>query len=316
MATQLAAVVGPVALTVVFHRWILSVLIFGVIDLLYVLIYLPVATVLLGGKEGSPLSSEWDRDAILSNIDDPAKLVVIAAVIMAARMAWRLGTRLHRRRRDEIVLKEKPPVLLLRSFADDAAKIPPSALLPRLFFRRKRLEEMIGEELTRIGPFVAIGKPGERLPQLGAQRLYVADDEWQDVVRAYIGRAGRIIMIAGTTHWVRWELASTIEQGSLDKLLVVFPRLTDAERAARWENLKPAFQATRWEQSAAQVTVARALALLVGEDGRFAIITSRRGHESDYEAALRIAAYLMRPSTQPAPALSTGRAAARSGTAA
>jgi hypothetical protein len=35
------------------------------------------------------------------------------------------------------------------------------------------LEETIGAELARAGPFVAIGKPGERLPQIGAHRLYV-----------------------------------------------------------------------------------------------------------------------------------------------
>src|SRR4051794_1892866 len=114
-----------------------------------------------------------------------ARLVVLAAVLVAARSIWRLGTRFNLRHRDRIILTDKPPVLLLRSFVDDVAGIPPNALFPRLFGRPKRLEETIGEELTRAGPFVAIGKPGERLPQMGAHRLYVADSQWQELVSSY-----------------------------------------------------------------------------------------------------------------------------------
>lgn len=310
VAVQVAAVAVPAAMAAWFYRWVLMALIFGTVDVFYLVFYSPflLISVVSRAVQGAPLLAAGERETMVTAIDDPVKLAIIAAVVLAARGAWRVGTRLHRRRRDDVVLKDKPPVLLLRSFADDIAKIPPSALLPRLFFRRKRLEEMVGEELTQVGPFVAIGKPGERLPQLGAQRLYVADTEWQEVVKAYIGRAGRVIMIAGTTQWVQWELASTIAQDALDKLLIVFPRLTDAERAARWENLKSAFQATPWKQAAAEVVASRALALFADQDGRFVVTTSRRAHESDYQAALRIATYLMGRPAQPALASPTDRA--------
>jgi hypothetical protein len=196
------------------------------------------------------------------------------------------------RKRDAIILKDKPPVLLLRSFADDVAGVPPNALVPRLLWRRKRLEETIGAELTRAGPFVAVGRPGERLPQIGAHRLYVSDADWQKVVTSYIMRADPIILIAGKTTWVQWELSNIAALGRLNRLLIVFPRSTDAERAARWDNLKPALANTHWSMAADAIDVAGALAIFVCGDGLI-VIRSPAAHECDYEAALRVATFLM-----------------------
>ena len=50
-------------------------------------------------------------------------------------------------------------------------------------------EQELAVLMGRLGPVVAIGKPGERLPELGAARLYVADD--------------RTVQIAGEDHEVR-----------------------------------------------------------------------------------------------------------------
>jgi hypothetical protein len=131
-----------------FRRWILVAVIFGAIDVLYLLIYPPVVgiSMIVRAVQGLPLLIGSERETILSSVEEPPKLILIAAVLVAARVIWRIGTRFHRKRRDEIVLKDKPPVLLLRSFVDDVAGIPANALLPRLFFRRKRLEEMIGDK--------------------------------------------------------------------------------------------------------------------------------------------------------------------------
>jgi hypothetical protein len=190
--------------------------------------------------------------------------------------------------------------LLLRSFTDDVAGIPPNMLIPRLLRRRKRLEETIGEQLTGAGPFVAIGRPGEQLPQLGASRLYVGDSEWQAVVQSYIAQSDLIIVIAGKTHWVQWELANVIRQDRIAGLLIVFPRITEADRNERWQNLKPAFADTSWAAAMERVDIAGALAVFVAADRGIVVIKSRKANESDYETALRVATYLMRP--KPAPA--------------
>jgi hypothetical protein len=51
--------------------------------------------------------------------------------------------------------------------------------------------------MSKIGPFVAIGRPGERLPQLGAIRLYVADPEWQEMVTRLMSEAALVVLRAG-----------------------------------------------------------------------------------------------------------------------
>src|SRR5262245_9051720 len=230
-----------------------------------------------------------------------AELLVLIAVFIFTRALWRVGRRLNLRHRNEIILKDKPPVLLLRSFTDDVAGISPNALIPRLVRRRKRLEETIGEQLTGAGPFVAIGRPGERLPQLGASRLYLGDPEWQAVVESYIARSDLIVMIAGKTHWVQWELANVLKQDRLAALLIVFPRITEADRNERWQNLQSAFGDTAWSAAMEGVDIARALAVFIAADRGIVVIKSRKANQSDYEAALRVATYLMRQGPVPTP---------------
>ena len=295
-----AAVHAAIALALgifvyLFPRWTLITAIYGPIDLFFLIFNTPVqiVTILTRYFNDQPLLLEREWATFFRNVDDLAKLILAVAVLMVAGAFWRFGRRLNLRRRNDIILKDKPPVLLLRSFSDDVAGIPSNMLVPRLFRRRKRLEEMIGEELTRAGPFVAIGKPGERLPQIGASRLYLDDSEWQTVVQSYIARSGLIIMIAGKTHWVQWELRNVIAQGRIARLLIVFPRIKETDRAERWLNLRAAFDATGSLASAARVDVGYALAVFATGAGEFTVIKSHKAHESDYEAALRVATYLM-----------------------
>jgi len=285
-----------------FWGWIVNALIFGSMDLFLFVFNTPVqlVTVLVNFLTGSPLGLAKAWASFIESIDDLAQLLVLIGVLLFAIALWRVGRRLNLRRRNEIILKDKPPVLLLRSFTDDVAGIPPNMFIPRLFRRRKRLEEMIGQQLTSAGPFVAIGKPGERLPQLGASRLYVGDTEWQAVVESYIAQSELIIVIAGKTHWVQWELANVIRQDRLAGLLIVFPRITEADRNERWHNLKPAFSDTSWSAPMERVDIAGALAVFVAEDRGIVVIKSRKANESDYETALRVATYLMRQKPSPA----------------
>jgi hypothetical protein len=288
--------------TYLFWGWIFNALIYGSIDLFFLVFGTPVQLVGLVTNflTGMPVDLAKAWATFLEWIDDLAQLLVLIGVLLLARALWRVGRRLNLRHRNEIILRDKPPVLLLRSFTDDVAGISPNMLIPRLFRRRKRLEETIGEQLTRAGPFVAIGRPGERLPQLGANRLYVGDSEWQTVVESYIARSDLIIVIAGKTHWVQWELAKVLERGRIAGLLIVFPPITEVDRSERWQNLKSAFGDTAWSAAMERVDVARALALFIAADRGIVVIKSRKANESDYETALRVATYLMRQ--KPAPA--------------
>jgi hypothetical protein len=285
-----------------FREWIVNALIVGSIGLFLIVLGTPaqlIAMVFNFFYAGTPFEFAKMWAALLSSFGDAAKLLLPIGVFLFARALWRFGRRLNLRHRNEIILKDKPPVLLLRSFTDDVAGIPPNMLIPRWIRRRKRLEETIGEQLTGVGPFVAIGRPGEQLPQLGASRLYVGDSEWQAVVQSYIAQSELIIVIAGKTHWVQWELANVIRQDRLAGLLIVFPRITEADRNERWQNLKPAFSDTSWSAAIERVDIAGALAVFITVHRGIVVIKSRKANESDYETALRVATYLMRQ--KPAP---------------
>ena len=290
------------ALAYLFWGWIVDALIFGSLDLFFFVFNTPIqlVTIMVNFLMGSPLDLAKAWANFLDSIDDLAQLLVLIGVLLVARALWRVGRRLNLRRRNEVILRDKPPVLLLRSFTDDVAGIPSNMLIARLFRRRKRLEEMIGEQLTTAGPFVAIGRPGERLPQLGASRLYVGDSEWQTVVQSYIARSDLIILIAGKTHWVQWELANVLGQGRIAGLLIVFPRITEADRNERWQNLAPAFRDTAWSAAMERVDIACALAVFIAADRGIVVVKSRKANESDYETALRVATYLMRQRPPPA----------------
>jgi len=300
MHALIVSVLG--ALTYLFREWIVNALIYGSISLFLVVIGMPFQLVgtLYNFFTGVPLDLAKTWSTFLSNLSEVAKLLPMIGALLLARALWRFGRRLNLRHRNEIILKDKPPVLLLRSFTDDVAGIPPNMLIPRLARRRKRLEETIGEQLTGAGPFVAIGRPGERLPQLGANRLYVGDSEWQTVVESYIARSELIIVIAGKTHWVQWELANVLKQDRISGLLIVFPPITEADRNERWQNLKSAFWGTSWSAPIEHVDITCALALFITADRGIVVIKSRKANESDYETALRVATYLM--SQRPAPA--------------
>jgi hypothetical protein len=100
----------------------------------------------------------------------------------------------------------RPPVLYLRPFAIDAELSQVPGNHPDLSARTE--EEQMIAVLGEPGPVVAIGEPGERLPQLGASRTYVIHESWQDAVRVQIEKARLVVLAPGTSPGVMWELRS------------------------------------------------------------------------------------------------------------
>lgn len=128
-----------------------------------------------------------------------------------------LGKKLTTRSANELLRKDpRPPVLYLRSFGVDDDQV--NEKLRGAFWKETRLsvEEQMASELHRIGPVVAIGRPGERLPTLGAARVYVADADWQDVVTQLATHAALLVLRVGETAGFWWELerAAKIADGT------------------------------------------------------------------------------------------------------
>jgi hypothetical protein len=143
-------------------------------------------------------------------------------VVLADRLARRL------RRIDFATTTSTDSTLMLRSFADDQLSlvsglidIGPAA--PQMVLGRTRFEELIAQALFDAGPLIAIGRPGESLPELGAARTYWADDDWQLAVEATAHRAENVVMIAGLSQGLKWEIDKLRSWGMLRKLLVLLP---------------------------------------------------------------------------------------------
>jgi len=106
----------------------------------------------------------------------------------------------------------RPPVRYLRAFDDDARNaIPPSLAFINPFVTSTREENLI-EALHAIGPVIAIGKPGEPMPPLGAQRLYVGHDAWQDKVRELMQGARLVALMIGTSQGLWREIEQALRR--------------------------------------------------------------------------------------------------------
>ncbi len=155
-----------------------------------------------------------------------AQIAVLAAMFVfyiGMRRAKLSATQLRERDR-------RAPVLILRQFGDDfleAGKVS--------FGGAPTFEHFVAAEFNRIGPVVAIGRPGERLQPLGASRDYLADSDWQRAVTTTIEDAALVVFVLGDSENVLWEFRKAIETHGKRRTLIIVPPLRDrAELARRW----------------------------------------------------------------------------------
>jgi Flp pilus assembly protein TadD len=122
---------------------------------------------------------------------------------------------------------KRPPVLYLRSFKDDprAAAVPTVGIVgfAAVLLGMQTEEEQLAEVMDQIGPFLAIGKPGEPLPEVGAARIYVGDGEWQLRVSELMSQARLVVLRAGETSNLWWEVKTAAEIAGPEKLLFLLP---------------------------------------------------------------------------------------------
>ena len=143
-------------------------------------------------------------------------------------VAW-LGVALIRRgfRFDAIsaaeVLSEdrRPPVVYLRSFRQDDDRLLPGVMRIFAFYVAMNFEQILTAILSPIGPVVAIGRPAEEVPELGAARMYFPNDEWREQIGAFMARARLVVIRMGTTDNVWWEIEEAIRTVDPTRLIVV-----------------------------------------------------------------------------------------------
>jgi hypothetical protein len=193
-----------------------------------------------------------------------------------------------------LVVDKRPPVLFLRSFTDDERQQYGNSQHALLDFS---LETRLANHFHRFGPFIAIGSPKETVPQPGAARVLLRDDEWQGRVLGWMKEAYLIIMYCGTTQWVNWELSQVIGSGRATSLILMFPEIKGwrpsrrkRDIAARVEQIRDVFKDTPWnEELLAFSDYAGLRAMLFRADGSVVIVRSRSRSRDAYHLAALIA---------------------------
>ena len=152
-----------------------------------------------------------------------------------------------------INLESPPGVLYLRPFTEDTDwKVyyswgpdrRPTSFRQRLnvlkFGLRRQIPTRFGgigpefgeiiADLTRhFGRMAAIGEP-ESPPILGADNVYVSDDNWQEKVLEMARGAKLVILTAGTTPGVIWETENIVRFVAPSRLLLNIPGSTPSKR--------------------------------------------------------------------------------------
>ncbi len=196
--------------------------------------------VLLLGVAGSVIVGFTLTDVINSN--DWGGFLLAAPVAVSGGIWYSLYARSKRclalSAQDVLAHDTRPPVIYLRSFKDDGKNVRtfknsfplwrvlhPMKLWGSVLnaFDTRTEEEVLAEVLHQIGPVVGIGRPGEKLPQLGAARVYVDDDHWQETVHSFLSRAGLVVLRLGKTPGFFWEVEQSTVKMNPTRLIVLVP---------------------------------------------------------------------------------------------
>jgi hypothetical protein len=237
----------------------------------------------------------------------PAAVIVSLLLWRTARLGWMPEARFM------LAASQRPPLLLLRSFADDHPAVMPVEIWRRLLhpvlwplrlllrmsgvlrwhggvrsLTRRRLERIAAGSLAEAGPFIAVGDPDEPQPDLGIFRTYLDRDNWKGYVRVWLCDARVVVLIAGLGENLRWQLAAAAELDVLHKVILLMPPGTAQERAACWRHVLESLpQAVRRDLPGGGD--ARGVrAVLFNSGGPAFAITSTGMGAADYDLALRL----------------------------
>ncbi|WP_331769180.1 hypothetical protein OG948_35875 (plasmid) [Embleya sp. NBC_00888] len=130
----------------------------------------------------------------------PAGLAALGAGFLTLRYSRPRSARGAAR---ALLVDGREPVLYLRSFADDpiSARVDDGVAL-NIHSR----DEQLAGALGAFGPVIAVGRPGEPLPLLGAARFYLPLDDWKPVILRLMELSRLIVLRVGLGEGLWWEV--------------------------------------------------------------------------------------------------------------
>jgi hypothetical protein len=220
-------------------------------------------------------------------------VVVLARWLLTGRPAYEQVERINAPFAYEALDADKRlPLVLLRSFKDEEAKADTS------WFSRRRVEEVIVETARDYGPVIAIGAPEDNeLPLLGAARAYIpGDNAWIPVALEWMQSARMIVMVAGSSPGLIWELDGIIERGLTGKLVIVCPNNSAYDRQlwrTRPDEDGPLQMAIRLAGANGGDAVPgpsdldNVIAMMAGRDGQLVFVRGAKFNGEEYQRALK-----------------------------
>lgn len=168
----------------------------------------------------------------VTNTDIDFAVILILLFISGAIFSFginmlRYGRRLEAIPADQaLAMDPRPPIVYFRSFQDDdigskslSITSPSGGTIVTL-----TEEEQIVKALKLIGPVIALGRPGDSLPQVGAARRYVKKEEdWKNIVTEYVKKSRAVVMRAGQSEGFWWEFQLTVGLIPPERILILIP---------------------------------------------------------------------------------------------
>ena len=107
----------------------------------------------------------------------------------------------------------RPPVVYLRNFAEDREGFRLRGELSQ--------EEQLARVLSDFGPVVALRDPGEHFVYPGASRIEARDDNWPDTVSRLLDEARLVVVQAGRTPALDWEMREVRARVPPERVLLI-----------------------------------------------------------------------------------------------
>jgi hypothetical protein len=198
------------------------------------------------GMLGGSMSMSLINNFILPTSDTPRQLsslvlglagvgIFIYILLLSGRFLFKRGRQLSLKGQEDeiqqqvarIVQGNMPAVLYLRSFHEDDSADSLSDVdrnwLPygQMLASTQSTEEQLTELFEPVAPMICIGDPREGLPTVGALRIYYREDteRWRQEVIAMMRRARLVIIRAGQTLGLEWELQQALAELPPEKLV-------------------------------------------------------------------------------------------------
>jgi hypothetical protein len=164
----------------------------------------------------------------LKSIPRATYLLEMTLGALAVSRLWLLGRSMFAVDARALLERDRrPPIVFLRPFAEDSRRSSShpveTSAMSSAWFIGTQTERSLAPAFKGLGPFVAVGRPGERLAPRGAARMYVSDEQWQPVVLDLIHRAAAVVMVYNWSDATRWEFEQVISSLDPRRLLLLVP---------------------------------------------------------------------------------------------